>query len=213
MKGVLLADTEGWQLRGRPRSDLRRLQNGSLPSCDHTEVTGFPATSGTVPTDPSQAGEPLPFPELAFPVVPREDPPRDQTPPGLLSLLPPGHLRAAQPPNGVHWPGGSGGPRLPSCCQSNRGVSPDEPASRCPWQMASLWSFKGPCHGAADAGMTCELTRAPGALEGGWGRAGRETPALLPFLPFQSKHLCGKPPGPSGGLCKKPLGGADDGGA
>lgn len=83
-----------------------------------------------------------------------------------------------------HEPGGfSGGPAPPSrLLWQPRGSAPSEPAG-CPWQMASLWSFKDSCHEAADVGvmLTCRHThaqRAPGALAGR-GRAGWKWRHLL----------------------------------
>lgn len=78
-----------------------------------------------------------------------------------------------------------------------------EPAG-CPWQMASLWSFKGPCHQAADADDAHRQThrhRPPAALAG-LGGAEREVgaPAVPSLSLFIKSDTCVQSPqAPKGG--------------
>lgn len=83
------------------------------------------------------------------------------------------------------------------------GSAPSEPTG-CPWQMASLWSSKGPCHAAADVGMTrTRRHTAQRALGAGAGRGGAGVevgaPAATSLSLFKIKHLCAKPPSPKWG--------------
>lgn len=87
------------------------------------------------------------------------------------------------------------------------GSALSEPAG-CPWQMASLCGFRGPCHGAADVGMTPALKHkhthavlsSVGARQGGWGRSGSgSTCCDIPFSLFKVTHLRAEPPSPKWG--------------
>lgn len=75
------------------------------------------------------------------------------------------------------------------------GSAQSEPAG-CPWQMASLWSFRGLCHRAADVGRMLAhrhtSTKIPGSpRQAGWrwdGSGG--TCCDFSFSLYEIKHLC-----------------------